>query len=247
MEFLYALLAFEIVTDIYDLIIGAGLVWGALKWKKGLITATAVKWGLFLGLLLGGVTMAAGGSEITLIFFLLTGVIIFPALTYSVPSVNRFVLGFIVVMKITFMVTTEMFRSGDITIENMFLAPLFVGTIMGLVFAAWKSISALPFVSACAFLGASSTAPVLAKYVNQFLFAKEGDLSNIIDPLDLIFGIFGIELTDGWTLFFLCMLMIIGVPKQIHSVYQQGYDISTPIITIETSNKDQHGKIYRSK
>ena len=48
-EILARLLVFQIVIDLISVTVGAGLCFGALKWRRGLLTTTAIAWGLFLG------------------------------------------------------------------------------------------------------------------------------------------------------------------------------------------------------
>lgn len=52
-EFLTYVTIFQIVTDIYDAIIGSALIFGALKWRKGLLSTVACYWGIVLGFLVG--------------------------------------------------------------------------------------------------------------------------------------------------------------------------------------------------
>ena len=56
------LLIFQIVIDIIKVTVGAGLCFGALKWRRGLLTTTAVGWGLFLGFLLAMVAYSPCSS-----------------------------------------------------------------------------------------------------------------------------------------------------------------------------------------
>lgn len=107
----------------------------------------------------------------------------------------------------------------------------------------WILLSVLPFALGCVFLGASQVAPTIAKYINQFIFGVTQDVSLLFDPIDFIFALFKVELTDGWTLLVLIILMCIGVPSQLKYIKQQGYDYDTPIIAFETDNSEKHGKI----
>ena len=45
------LVVFQIVTEIIQATIGVGMCYGALKWRKGLLTTTAIGWGFVLGVL----------------------------------------------------------------------------------------------------------------------------------------------------------------------------------------------------
>ncbi|MCX4340811.1 MAG: hypothetical protein OSJ72_14355 [Lachnospiraceae bacterium] len=247
-EFLSYITIFQIVTDIYDLLIGSALVFGALKWRKGLLTTTAFYWGLVLGFLSGAFIAFSLDTDISLVLVTtVIGAAVFPILTYCVPAVNRFVLGFLVTMKLLYMITTYLCKNGNIEFETVIIMPLIVAAILGLILAAWRKMSVLPFALACVFLGASQVAPTLAKYVNQFVFGITHDYSLLFDPIDFIFALFKIELTDGWTLFFMIILMCIGLPIQLKSVKQQGYTYDTPIIAFETDDPNMHGKIISKK
>lgn len=243
-DFFSYIAIFQIVTDIYDLFIGSALVFGALKWRKGLLTTTAFYWGVVLGFLSGG--FICFSFEITPVITLITialGAIVFPILTYRVPAVNRFVLGFLVTMKLLYMLTTYLFKKGIMEFDTAIVMPLLVATILGIIFMLLRQLSVLPFAIGCVFLGASQVAPTIAKYVNQFIFGITHDYSLLFDPIDFIFALFKIELTDGWTLLFMVILMCIGLPIQLNSIKQQGYTYDTPIIAFETDDPNMHGKI----
>lgn len=243
-DFLAYVAIFQIVADIFDLLLGSTLIFGALKWRKGLLTTTAFYWGLVLGLISGFLlTYMLDGNYIVLIVSVIVGAILLPILTYTVPAVNRFILGFIVTMKLLYMLTTYLFKEGNIEWEVALLMPLLVATILGIIFMVLRRLSVLPFAIACVFLGASQVAPTIAKYINQFIFGITHDVSLLFDPLDFIFALFKIELTDGWTLIVLIILMCIGIPFQLNYIKQQGYDYDTPVIAFETNDPNMHGKI----
>lgn len=243
-EFLAYITIFQVVTDIYDLFIGSALVFGALKWRKGLLTTLAVYWGIVLGTLSGlFISFLFDVSLLVLILTIMIGAIIFPTLTYCVPAVNRFVLGFLVTMKLLYMVTTYLCKNGNMEFETAIVLPLIMATLIGIVFMILRQLSVLPFALGCVFLGASQIAPTVSKYINQVIFGITHDYSLLFDPIDFIFALFKIELTDGWTLLFMIVFMCVGVPLKIKDIKRQGYDYSTPIITFETDNPDMHGKI----
>lgn len=243
-EFLSYITIFQVVSDIYDFFIGSALIFGALKWRKGLLTTTAFYWGIILGFLSGVFMTFSSDSDSSLVLVLtLIGAVIFPILTYCIPAVNRFVLGFLVTMKLLYMLTTYLCKNGNMDFETAITMPLIIATILGLILAAWHQMSVLPFALACVFLGASQLAPTIAKYVNQFVFGITHDYSLLFDPIDFIFALLKIELTDGWTLLFMIILMFIGLPVQLNFIKQQGYTYDTPIIAFETDDPNMHGKI----
>lgn len=235
---------FQIVTDIYDIFIGSALVFGALKWRKGLLTTTAFYWGLVLGFLCGILMFFFLDSDIAItILTTIVGAVIFPILTYCIPAVNRFVLGFIVTIKLLYMLTTYWCKNGNMGFETAIIMPPIIAIILGVVFALLRQLSVLPFSLACVFLGASQLAPTIAKYVNQIIFGITQDYSLFFGPIDIIFALLKIELTDGWTLLFMIVLMCIGLPVQLNFIKEQGYTYDTPIIVFETKDSNMHGKI----
>lgn len=245
-EFLGYITIFQIISDIFDMCIGSALIFGALKWRKGLLTTTAFYWGIVLGCLSGlFITFLLDADIGVVIITIIIGAVIFPILTYCFPAVNRFVLGFLVTMKLLYMLTTYLCKNGSMGFETAIMLPLVLGTILGIVFMLLRQLSVLPFALGCAFLGASQVAPTIAKYINQIIFGITHDYSLLFDPVDFIFALFKIELTDGWTLLLMIVLMCIGLPVQMNYIKRQGYSYDTPIIAFETDDPDMHGRIIR--
>ena len=242
--FIQGIVIFQIVGDIFAATLGLGLCFGALKWKVGLITTVATYWGIVLGFALGYISFLSSGKLVLLFICILIGALVFPVLTYKIPSINRFVVGFLVAMKLCFMVTTVMTKDGKMSISAMITIPLIVGTIVGIVLMLWTQVSISAFVGACAFIGSTQIAPVISKYINQIQFGVTGNISYLYDPYDIVFALFKVELTDKWTLIFVIIFMIAGIYFQLKSVKNQGYDYDTPLITYETDDKNKHGKIF---
>lgn len=234
------LLIFQVVIDLIKVTVGAGLCFGALKWRRGLLTTTAIYWGLFLGLM---IALLLGGEIETIIIFALIGLIVLPILTYTIPGVNRFVLGFLVSSKLFFMLTTALVKAGDMGIESAVVVPLIAGTIVGLILMAWTQVRVSAFVLGCTFIGASEIAPVISEWINRVGFAITGDYYYLFDPVDLLFSLFKIELTDKWTLIAMILLMIWGGYKQINNLKANDIPLDTPLIGFE-SPRSENGKLY---
>lgn len=234
------LVIFQVVIDIIKITVGAGLCFGALKWRRGLLSATASYWGVFLGVILA--FLIDGGIE-QIIIFALIGLILFPILTYTIPGVNRFVLGFLVSSKLFFMLTTVMAKSGDMGIESAVILPLIAGTVVGVFLMVWTRVRVSAFVLGCTFIGASEIAPVISEWINRILFAATGDYFYLFDPVDLLFSLFKIELTDTWTLIAMVVLMIWGGYKQINALKANSIPLDTPVIGFEVP-RSENGKLY---
>ena len=243
-EILENLIVFETVTQIIEVTLGAGLCFGALKWRKGLITTTAIGWGAVLGLIL---SVALLYSEIisdyaSLLYLTIIGAILLPILTYSVPGVNRFIVGFIVSSKILTMLTTVLAKEGTLDIIEALMIPIIGGLFIGILLMAWTQMRISAFVLSCAFIGASDIAPTVSEWINRIIYAHTGDPSILIDPIDLLFAVFGVELTDIWTLLAMIALMIFGCYFQIKRLHKEGFSSNTPLIVYETDKKN-NGKI----
>ncbi len=236
------LVIFQLVTDIISVTLGAGLCFGALKWRRGLLTTTAIGWGLALGFIVGMLLGEIFG-EIGLIVCIIIGFIILPILTYTVPGVNRFVLGFLVSCKLFFMLTTVLAKSGSIDLETTIFLPLIAGTITGVGLMAWTRMRVSAFILGCTFIGASGIAPVVSEWINRILYGVTGDINYLFDPIDLIFALFKVELTDIWMLITMIVLMVWGSSKQIRDLKNKGISPDTPVIGFEVAEED-NGKIY---
>lgn len=234
------LLIFQAVIDLIKITVGAGLCFGALKWRKGLLSATASYWGTFLGVVLA---LLFDADIETIIISACIGLVLFPVLTYTIAGVNRFVLGFLVSSKLFFMLTTVMAKSGDMDIELAIILPLIAGTTVGLFLMAWTRVRVSAFVLGCTFIGASEIAPVISEWANRILFAATGSYYYLFDPVDLLFSLFKIELTDTWTLIAMIVLMAWGGYKQLNNLKANGIPFDTPLIGFEVPRSD-NGKLY---
>ena len=238
-EIFSRLILFQVVLDLLKVTVGAGVCFGALKWHRGLLTATAAYWGVFLGLISG---LLIADDEATIVILALIGFVLFPILTYTVPGVNRFVLGFLVSCKLFFMLTTVIAKSGDMEITSAVLLPLAAGTLVGLILMAWTKMRVSALVLGCAFIGASEIAPVISEWINRLLFSVTGDYSFFFDPVDVLFSLFKIELTDTWTLISMVVLMIWGGAVMINKLKAQNIPLDTPVIGFEVP-RSENGKI----
>lgn len=237
------LAVYQFVTELIKVTLGAGLCFGALKWRRGLLTMTAIGWGAILGIAVATIfgSISNGDIEMLLVFAAI-GAIIFPILTYTVAGVNRFVLGFLVGVKIFFMFTTVMWKEGYMDGSEIVFLPLVMGTILGLALMAWTKMRVSAFVISCSFIGASDIAPVISEWYNRIMYSFTGDMSYLFDPLDLLFALFKIELTDAVTLISLIVFLAFGCCSQLKRLHNMGIPYSTPIIGFEVP-KEENGRI----
>lgn len=237
---------FQVISFLYDITLGAACCFGALKWRRGLITTASIGWGIFLGFGFAILLIEYVDASLDLLLlFPIIGMILLPILAYNIAGVNRFVLGYIVSSKLFFMATTVIAKNGDMDILSALLYPLIGGTVIGLILMAWTKIRVSAFVLGCTFIGASEIAPNISKLINGTLFSATGDISFLFDPIDALFAVFGIELTDGWTLGAMIVLMVIFGYRQIRTMKRKGIPLDAPLIGFEVpEDKGKNGRIY---
>lgn len=246
-EFVFEnIVIFQVISCLYDIALGAACCYGALKWRRGLITTVAIGWGFFLGFGLAIPMVFYGDAHPSLLLLLpAIGMILLPILTYNIAGVNRFMLGYIVSSKLFFMATTVMAKNGGIDFLSALLFPLIGGAVIGLVLMAWTSIRVSAFVFSCTFIGASGIAPNISKLINGTLFAATRDFSFLFNPIDTFFAFFGVELTDEWTLGAMIVLMVIFGYYQIRTMKRKGIPLNAPLIGFEVpEDKGENGRIY---
>lgn len=237
------LMIFQFVTELIKATLGAGLCFGALKWRRGLLTTTSIGWGAVLGVAMGYFIGSTSGGSIELVLICaVIGALIFPILTYCVAGVNRFVLGFLVGSKLFVMFTTVMLKEGNMDIDIAIVLPLIAGTIIGLVLMAWTQMRVSAVVISCSFIGASDIAPIISEWYNRVMYTTTGNISYLFDPVDLLFALFKIELTDKVTLISLIILLVLGCRYQLKRLRKMGISYSTPLIGFEVP-RDKNGEI----
>ena len=244
-ELLTNLMIFEIVTELIGATIGAGLCFGALKWRRGLLTTTAIGWGAVIGLVLGVWYLDVFYAEpVVILICAALGALIFHILTYTIPGVNRFVLGYLIGFKLTLMLVTVLLKEGSIALEAAISMPIVVGCILGLFLMMWIQMRVSAFILGCTFIGAADIAPVISEWYNRIMYGFTSDISYLFDPIDLLFNLFKIELTDMITFISMIVLMVLGCVCQLGKLKEQNIPFSTPLIGFEVPKED-NGKIYR--
>lgn len=175
------------------------------------------------------------------------GAIIMPVLTYTVSKINRFVLGYIVGSKLTIIFTVGAIHDGldeignylfngnlNIEIIIVMLMPVIIGSIFGIILASLDKFKISAYVVACSYIGASECAPNIEKYLGYIKAFLTGDIGAAIDPIDMIFSSYNIELNSMTTFVIIIILMGISSYYKIKSLLNQGYSLDTNIALLET-------------
>lgn len=239
MREIFTMLAiFCFVVQAINVFVGASLCFGPLKWRKNLIAITALGWGAVLGFLIWDNFLSSGDID-SLIICCLIGAIVLAAMAYTVSVVNRFIVGYILGEKLTFMLTTVLAKEGFMDGKLAILLPILLGILVGLILMSRDHTGKKTYILAYTFVGASQVAPTVSDWINRGLFGITGDISFLFDPIDIIYSLFGIEITDVWTFIIVVLLMVLGVRTQMKLSQKSDGIVSTPpIITIDTAEDD---------
>ena len=108
---------------------------------------------------------------------------------------------------------------------------------------AWTKVLISAFVLGCTFIGASEIAPVISEWMNRLLYTATGNTAYLYDPIDILFALIKVELTDQWTLIAILVLMAWGGYKQVQRIKANGIPLDTPLIGFEMPN-GKNGRIY---
>lgn len=204
MEELYIIIDLFIVVQ--TITSGVMCVYG-YKWSRGLIAIMSSYIGFGLGLLLSVLFLESMGFGSFILIPICISII--SGLAYKNITFNHFVAGFLLAIKVSFMIVTKMYENGMISDFGwLIIAPLIIGAFVGILSC---TVFSNYIVLAClAFLGAVEFVPKVFEWINGTLFAVTGDWSYIFDPVSFILSIFGIEIPSGGEVFCILLLSVGG-------------------------------------
>lgn len=221
---------FLFIWWITGLVMDTLIVVRGLAWRRGLMTATALYWGIAIGALLPFLMGAEAGG---IILGILIGAVAFPILTYTVPGVNRFVLGFIVTLKLTGMIALNLMMYNGLPLANAIGYSMLASIISACVFMALVSMPASGYIVATAFLGAVGLSTKIQDIFSGLQYTFTGNMSLLFDPASLIFAVLGIDYADMQRIAIIVVCMGIGGYFQYRKLIDEGYTPGTPMIAYE--------------
>lgn len=198
------------------------------KWSKGLIATMSIYTGVALGgiVFLIGMKVGAPIDTIIIVPIIASG---FSAAAYKNVILNHFMVGFLLAIKIAFMVIlkfVEYFRIGsEFTI---FVVPVIIGIIAGLLVCIKYNNYIL--IACSAYIGATEFVPSIFSFLNKTMFVATGDISFIFDPVSFILSIFGITIPSGGEVFFILLLGGVSFYYQRKILIQKGINLSGVVI-----------------
>ncbi len=197
------------------------------KWSKGLIAVMSSYVGGAIGIAISAMLINDVGAQI--LFIIPICAIIFSKLAYDIITLNHFLAGFLLAVKVSFMIITKIYEySSSDNIEMLFILPIVIGIIVGV--EACRKFNKYIVLACVAFIGATEFVPKLFEFINGTLFVATGDISFIFDPISFVLSLFGIEIPSGGEVFCILVLGIASFYYQKKKADMQGIDLSTTIM-----------------
>lgn len=222
----------DIVLDIFVLIqtiTSAVMCVYGYKWANKLIAIMSGYIGIMLGVILAGVLLNAGAG-LWSVWIVPICYFAFMWSAYKIMWLNHFCAGFLIAMKIMYMILYTLMERGamDSSVGTLLGAPVIVGVIVGILISSiYNNYVLLLCVS---YIGATELVPRIVSFINKGLFAATGDLSYVFNPLDFLLGLFGIETASLLEVVGIIGVFIISFLWQRHLAILNNIDLSGRLI-----------------
>lgn len=198
------------------------------KWSKGLIATMSIYTGVALGgiVFLIGMKMGAPIDTIIIVPIIASG---FSAMAYKNVLLNHFLAGFLLAVKISFMIILKIVEYSRMGSEfTIFVIPVIIGIVAGLLVCVKYNNYIL--IACAAYIGATEFVPSLFSFLNKTMFVLTEDISFIFDPVSFILSIFGITIPSGGEVFLILLIGGLSFYYQRRMLIQREIDLSGVVV-----------------
>lgn len=195
------------------------------KWRKGLIATMSVYVGLLLGMLIA-FPLFKGGKVESSILVVAVVTIVFYYSAYKVILLNHFLAGFLLTVKISYMVIFALMEN-DIVNANtkvLIVFPIIIGLLSGAIILLLYNNNIV--ILCLSFIGAVEIGSKAVDIYNKTMFTFTKDLSFIFDPIEYVLGLFGIDCIDIKEVVLILILFIISFFWQKYVCAKKGIDLT---------------------
>lgn len=232
----------KIICYVVDFLIVLQIITSAVmclygyKWSKGLIAIMST----YIGFTLGGIIayfLLNIGVGYGCLWIVPICTISFAISAYTVVWINHFSAGYLVVIKICYMILYTLMDNGvmDTNITFLLIMPLVIGFVAGIIICAVYNNYVV--IMCLSFIGATELIPKLFDLINKTLFVATGDIGFIFDPIDFILEIFGIDTISLWEVIGILVVFVLSFIWQRKLMIDNGIDLSG--VTIDDRNYEK--------
>lgn len=197
------------------------------KWRKGLIATMSMYIGFALGVLVTVILLNAGAGLISL-WSIPVSMAIFWYCAYRIVTLNHFLAGFLLTVKISYMILYTIMDnglySGDSDVALLLVLPIIIGVLSGfIIVAVYNNYVVILCIS---FIGAVELGSRIAEWINTGTFLATLDISLLFDPMEFILGIFGIETVGTLETILILLIFIVSFIWQKYKISKKGITLS---------------------
>lgn len=226
-EFGVVYLAFSILQMIAG---GIMCVFG-YKWSKGLIATVALYIGVVLGFFLAGFCYIKldFDSGICLLIFVVT-IVLFDTLAYKNAKVNHFLAGFIVAVKLCFLLMLQIMKLNVDFGGWIFVTPIIAGIIFGIVVLCKMNNRIL--VICTAYIGSTTFVSEAMNLLQKIQFARTGDFTIFYgDSIEsVLLKLLGIDIPTFLEFILIIACFSLSCYTQIRLLKNNGVSLSDNVI-----------------
>lgn len=195
------------------------------KWSKGLIATMSIYIGVFIGGLITAMLINIAAHPAMLLALPVT-VIWFWVAAYKVVWLNHFLAGFLLVMKLSYMIVYTMMDNGiiEFNLGALLGMPLVLGLISGIIICAiFNNYVVLLCVT---FIGATELGTRICAWIDKGLFVTTGNIGFMFNPLDIVLEFFGIETLGLKEVAIIIIIFVVSFLVQRGIMISNGIDLS---------------------
>ena len=198
------------------------------KWSKGLIAIMSSYVGIGMG---GFITylLLQNGMGLECIVVVPISAVLFSVLAYKWIALNHFMAGFLLSIKILFMIAVNMSENMSSDSSGMLFCFIVVlSIIIGIVVC--NKYNHYILIACVSYLGAIELTTKIFDWINKGLFLSTGDISFIFNPVEFILSLLGIEIPSGGETIVIILIGLVSFWYQRSRVVSLGIDLSDKIV-----------------
>lgn len=220
-----------LVFSIMQMIVAGFMCVFGYRWSRGLIATVALYIGVVLGFLIAGFcyTKLDLKSEICLLIFVIT-IVLFDTLAYKNIQLNHFLAGFIVAVKLSFLLMLQIMKLNIDFGRWIFILPIIVGIIFGIVVAYYMNNKIL--IICTSYIGVTIFVSELMNLLQKIEFARTGDITIFYgDSLEeILLNLLGIEIPTFIEFLFIVVGFLLSYYVQVRTLKNNGLSLDGNVI-----------------
>ncbi len=198
------------------------------KWSKGLIAIMSLYVGIGIGGFITYLLLQSGmGLECLVVVPIVA--VVFSVLAYKWITLNHFMAGFLLSIKILFMIAVNMSENMSSDSSGiLFCFIVVLSIIIGI--AVCNKYNHYILIACVSYLGAIEVTTKIFDWIDKGLFFSTGDISFVFNPVEFVLSLLGMEMPSGWEAVVIILIGLVSFWYQRGRVISLGIDLSDKIV-----------------